>query len=95
MAVAAALVFLIEKFYDPEARARAQAIEQEVTRMAEQQKVTDDLTRIEIDIEDAIMKNDLDDRTRRTRAAHRASRPIIRAANSCRRRSIVPQNCRS
>jgi len=59
VAVAAALVFLIEKFYDPEARARAQAIEQEVTRMAEQQKVTDDLTRIEIDIEDAITKNDL------------------------------------
>jgi TonB family protein len=59
VAVAAALVFLIEKFYDPEARARAHAIEQEVARMAEQQKVTDDLTRIEIDIEDAITKNDL------------------------------------
>ena len=59
VAVAAALVFLIEKFYDPEAWARAQAIEQEVARMAEQQKVTDDLTRIEIDIEDAITKNDL------------------------------------
>jgi len=59
VAVAAGLVFLIEKFYDPEARARAQAIEQEVTRMAEQQKVTDDLTRVEIDIEDAITKNDL------------------------------------
>jgi len=57
--VAAALVFLIEKFYDPEAWARTQAIEQEVARMAEQQKVTDDLTRIEIDIEDAVTKNDL------------------------------------
>jgi protein TonB len=59
VAVAATLVFLIEKFYDPEAWARTQAIEQEVARMAEQQKVTDDLTRIEIDIEDAITKNDL------------------------------------
>jgi len=58
--VAAAIVILIEKFYDPEGWARAKAIEQEVARMAEQQKVTDDLTRIEIDIEDAITKNDLD-----------------------------------
>jgi len=60
VAVAGTLVFLFEKFYDPEARARTAAIEQEVARMAEQQKVTDDLTRIEIDIEDAITKNDLD-----------------------------------
>jgi len=59
VAVAAALIFLIEKFYDPEAWARTRAIEQEVVRMAEQQKVTDDLTRIEIDIEGAITKNDL------------------------------------
>src|SRR5690349_3005971 len=58
--VAGAIVFLIEKFYDPEARAREQAIAAEVKRMSEQQKVTDDLTLIEIDIENAIMKNDLD-----------------------------------
>ncbi len=58
VAVAAALVFLIESFYDPEARARERAIAQEVERMAEQQKVTDNLTRIEVDIESAIMKND-------------------------------------
>jgi protein TonB len=58
--VAGALVFLIEKFYDPEARAREKAIATEVTRMAEQQKVTDRLTLIEIEIENAIMNNDLD-----------------------------------
>ena len=60
VAVAGAIVFLIEKFYDPEARAREQAIAAEVTRMTEQQKVTDNLTLIEIDIETAIMNNDLD-----------------------------------
>jgi protein TonB len=60
VAVAAAIVFLIEKFYDPEARAREKAIAAEVTRMAEQQKVKDDLTVIEIGIEKAIMNNDLD-----------------------------------
>jgi TonB family protein len=60
LAVAGLIVFLIEKFYDPEARAREQAIAQEVQRMAEQQKVTDDLTRIEIDIETAIMESKLD-----------------------------------
>jgi TonB family protein len=58
--VAGAIVFLIEKFYDPEARARERAIAAEVTRMAEQQKLTDNLTLIEIDIENAIMNNDLD-----------------------------------
>src|SRR5204863_9942131 len=36
------------------------AIAAEVTRMTEQQKVTDDLTLIEIEIEKAIMNNDLD-----------------------------------
>jgi TonB family protein len=60
VAVAGAIVFLIEKFYDPEARAREQAIAAEVKRMSEQQKVTDDLTLIEIDIENAIINNDLD-----------------------------------
>ena len=60
VAVAGVLVFLIEKFYDPEARARERAIAQEVTRMAEQQKVTDDLTLIEVDIENAIMNNEVD-----------------------------------
>jgi len=58
--VAAALVFVIEKFYDPEGWAREKAIKQEITRMAEQQKVTDDLTLIEVAIEEAIMNNDLD-----------------------------------
>jgi TonB family protein len=58
--VAGAIVFLIEKFYDPAARAREQAIAAEVKRMSDQQKVTDDLTLIEIDIENAIMNNDLD-----------------------------------
>jgi len=57
--VAGAIVFLVQKFYDPDARAREQAIAAEVTRMAEQQKVTDNLTLIEIDIENAIMNNDL------------------------------------
>jgi TonB family protein len=60
VAVAGVIVFLIEKFYDPEARARERAIAAEVTRMAEQQKVTDNLTLIEVDIENAIMNNDLD-----------------------------------
>ena len=60
VAVAGAIVFLIEKFYDPDARVREQAIAAEVKRMSEQQKVTDDLTLIEIDIENAIMNNDLD-----------------------------------
>jgi protein TonB len=59
VAVAGALVFLFEKFYDPEAWAREKAIKEQVALMAEKQKVTDDLTRIEIDIEDAITKNDL------------------------------------
>jgi TonB family protein len=59
VAVAGAIFFLIEKFYDPDARAREQAIAAEVKRMSEQQKVTDDLTLVEIDIENAIMKNDL------------------------------------
>ena len=58
--VAGAIVFLIEKFYDPTARAREQAIAAEVTRMSEQQKVTDDLTMIEVDIEQAIMQNEFD-----------------------------------
>ena len=60
LVVASALVFLIEKFYDPEGWARDKAIKEQVALMVEQQKVTDDLTRIEIDIEDAITKNDLD-----------------------------------
>jgi TonB family protein len=60
VAVAGVLVFLIEKFYDPDARAREAAIAAEVTRMAEQQKVTDNLTLIEVDIENAIMDNNLD-----------------------------------
>jgi protein TonB len=59
-AVAGVLVFLIEKFYDPAARAKEAAIAADVTRMAEQQKVTEDLMLIEIDIEKAIMDNNLD-----------------------------------
>jgi protein TonB len=58
--VAGVIVFLIEKFYDPDARALEKAINAEVTRMTEQQKVTDNLTLIEIEIEKAIMDNDLD-----------------------------------
>jgi hypothetical protein len=57
--VAAAILLLIEKFYDPDAWARDRAIAAEVSRMAEQQKATDDLTLIELDIERAIMNNDL------------------------------------
>ena len=60
MVVAAAIVLLIEKFYDPAARAREAAIATQVQQMAEQQKVTDNLTLIEIDIENAIMNNDFD-----------------------------------
>jgi TonB family protein len=60
LAVAGAIVFVIERFYDPEARAREAAIAATVQQMAEQQKVTDSLTLIEIDIENAIMNNDLD-----------------------------------
>jgi periplasmic protein TonB len=56
--VAGAIVLLIEKFYDPEQRARDRAIAAQVQQMAEQQKVTDNLTLIEIDIENAIMNND-------------------------------------
>jgi protein TonB len=58
--VAGALVFAIEKLYDPEARAREAAIAQSMQQMAEQQKATDNLTLIEVGIEDAIMNNDLD-----------------------------------
>ncbi len=59
--VAGLLMFLIELFYDPEARAREQAIAVEKERMAEQTKLTDNLTRIEIEIETAIMENRLDE----------------------------------
>jgi TonB family protein len=59
-AVAGVLVFLIEKFYDPDARAREQAVAAEVTRMDEERKFTDNLMLIEIDIENAIMENNLD-----------------------------------
>jgi TonB family protein len=58
--VAGGIVFLIEKFYDPEARAREAAIAATVQQMTDQQKVTDNLTLIEIDIENAIMSNDLE-----------------------------------
>jgi protein TonB len=58
IAVAGLIVLLIE-LYDPAAKEREKAIAAEVHRMAEQQKVTDDLTLIEIDIENAIMNNDL------------------------------------
>jgi TonB family protein len=58
--VAGGIVFLIEKFYDPAARARESAIAQSMQQMAEQLKETDNLTLIEIDIENAIMNNELD-----------------------------------
>jgi protein TonB len=58
--VVAGLVFLFEKFYDPEARAREKALAAEVSRLAEQTKVTDNLALIEFDIENAIMNNELE-----------------------------------
>lgn len=61
IAVAGLITVLIRTFYDPEARAREQAIAVEKTRMAEQTKLSDNLTRIEIDIEKAIMENRLDE----------------------------------
>jgi TonB family protein len=60
VAVAGIIVVLINKFYDPEARARERAIAAEVSRMAEQQKATENLTLIEIDIEKAIMDNEFE-----------------------------------
>jgi len=60
LVVAGAIVWAIETFYDPAARAREAAIAEKVQEMAEQQKVTDGLTLIEIDIENAIMANDLE-----------------------------------
>ena len=60
VAVAGIIVVLINKFYDPETRARERAIAAEVSRMAEQQKATENLTLIEIDIEKAIMDNEFD-----------------------------------
>src|SRR4029453_17511800 len=57
--IAGAIVLLIEKFYDPAARAREAAIQEQIAQMDEQRKVTDGLTLIEIDIEHAIMNNDL------------------------------------
>ena len=58
--VAGSIVFLIEKFYDPTARAREQIIAAEKTRMAEELKVTDNLMMIEVDIEQAIMNNEFE-----------------------------------
>jgi len=60
LAAAVVIVMLIERFYDPAASAREAAIAAEVTRMTEKQKVTDSVTLIEIDIENAIMNNDLE-----------------------------------
>jgi protein TonB len=60
LVVAGAIVFLIEKFYDPAARAREQIIASEKMRMSEEQKVTDNLMMIEVDIEQAIMNNEFD-----------------------------------
>ena len=57
--VAGIIVVLIENFYDPAAAARDKAIAAEIERMSERQKVTDGLALIEIDIENAIMNNDL------------------------------------
>jgi len=60
LAVAVVIVMLVERFYDPAASAREAAIAAEVTRMSEKQKVTDSVTLIEIEIENAIMNNDLE-----------------------------------
>lgn len=59
IAVAGIIVLALE-LYDPAARERERAIAAEVNRMAKQQKVTDDLTLVEIEIENAIMSNDLE-----------------------------------
>ena len=56
---------------------------QEVTRMAEQQKVTDNLTLIEIDIENAIMNNDLDT------GAHASSRTLVEKSPDHPRREFL------
>ncbi len=63
VAVAATLVILIESFYDPgraEREAREAAIAAAAARFAEEQDAADTLSRIEIDVETAIMNNDLD-----------------------------------
>ena len=58
--VAGTLVFAFEKLYDPGARAREKVIAANLAQIVEQQKVSDGLASIEIDIEDAITKNELD-----------------------------------
>jgi len=83
--VAGAIVFLIEKFYDPAARAREQVIAAEKTRMSEEQKVTDDLMMIEVDIEQAIMNNEFDTARRELaalveKAPHHPRREFLQAS---------------
>ena len=58
--VAGTLVFAFEKFYDPAARAREKAIAQDIERMAEEQKVSDNLAGIEFDFETAVTNGELD-----------------------------------
>jgi TonB family protein len=59
----AGAVFAFQNFYDPgraEREARQAAIAAEATRLAEAQKHTDNVSRVEIEIETAIMNNQLD-----------------------------------
>ena len=58
--VAGILALLIESIYDPQAHAREAAIAAQIAVMSEQQKASDNLALIEIEIETAIMNNDLD-----------------------------------
>jgi protein TonB len=59
----AGAVFAFQNFYDPgraEREARQAAISAEAARLAEAQKHTDNVSRIEVEIETAIMSNQLD-----------------------------------
>ncbi len=58
--IAGTLVYAFEKFYDPAARAREKAIAQDIERMAEETKVSDNLAGIEFDFETAITNGELD-----------------------------------
>ncbi len=59
-AIAGVLYVLIQQFYDPQASARKQAIAEQIRQMDEQRQTNDGLALIEVDIETAIMANDLE-----------------------------------
>ncbi len=60
LVVASTIVLLIENFYDPQARAREKAIAAQIVLMNEQRKASDNLALIEFEIENAIIRDDLD-----------------------------------